>query len=467
MPNTPDMSADEFRKYGREIVEWIGTYLDDVRSYPVLPDHRPGTLREALPSAGPNQGEGMDAILADFSELVIPNVNHWNHPRFHGYFSVSASKPGILAEMLSAALNVNAMLWKSCPAATELEQVTLDWLRQWLDLPVTFTGVIYDTASISSMTAIAAAREKAFPEVRLDGGLRDAIVYTSAHSHSSIEKGAIALGIGQRNVRNIEVDENFRMRVDKLESAIAADRAAGKKPFFVCATVGTTSTSSVDPVPEIAAIAEREKLWLHIDAAYAGPTAMIPEMRPHFAACERADSFMLNPHKWLFTPIDISVLYTRHPDTLRRAFSLVPDYLQTDQDSEVVNYMDYGVQLGRRFRALKLWFVMRYFGREGIVAILREHLRLARLLESWVKDDSRFELAAPVPFSLVCFRLKHSNEATRRLMDAVNSTGKAFLSHTMLNGRYTIRLAIGNIQTTETDIAETWTLVRELAGEAQ
>jgi aromatic-L-amino-acid/L-tryptophan decarboxylase len=458
-----DMSSEEFRRAGHDVVDWIAGYLANVRDYPVVTPNKPGDLIEALPKSGPEAGELMETILADFRNQVVPDITHWNHPRFFAYFSVSASGPGILGEMLAAALNVNGMLWKSCPAVTELEHVTLEWLRQWLGLPEGLFGIIYDTASISTMTAIAAAREAAFPEVRTDGGLCDAIVYTSEQAHSSIEKGAITLGIGQRNVRKIGVDAEFRMRPELLAAAIQDDRRAGRKPFCICATVGTTSTSSIDPVPAIADIAEREKLWLHVDAAYGGSAAIVPEMQHVLAGAERADSVLLNPHKWLFTPIDISVLYTRKPAVLKQAFSLVPEYLRTEEDSHYLNYMDYGVQLGRRFRALKFWFVMRYFGREGMVAILREHLRLAQELARWIKKDARFELAAPVPFSLVCFRLKDSNERNQKLLDDVNQSGKAFLSHTVLNGKFALRFAIGNIKTTQADVAETWALIQRLS----
>ena len=458
-----DMSPEEFRRAGHEVVDWIAAYLENIREYPVVTRHRPGDLIDGLPTSGPESGESMDKILADFREQVVPDLTHWNHPRFFGYFSVSASGPGILGEMLVAALNVNGMLWKSCPAATELEQVTLEWLRQWIGLPEGMFGIIYDTASVSTMHAIAAAREAAFPEVRTNGGLAGAILYTSEQAHSSIEKGAITLGIGQRNVRLIPVDDRFRMRTDLLAAAIDDDRRAGRKPFCICATVGTTSTSSIDPVPAIADIAEREKLWLHVDAAYGGSAAIVPEMQYVLAGAERADSVLLNPHKWLFTPIDISVLYTRKPEILRRAFSLIPEYLRTEEDSRAVNYMDYGFQLGRRFRALKFWFVMRYFGRDGIIAVLREHIRLAQELAGWVQLDPRFELAAPTPFSLVCFRLKESDASNRELLDAVNASGKAFLSHTVLNGKFALRFAIGNVKTTQDDIAETWELIQRLS----
>jgi aromatic-L-amino-acid decarboxylase len=457
------MAPEEFRKAGHQVVDWIADYLANIRDYPVLPRHGPGELAAKLPATAPDTGEPIDRVLADFDKLIIPHVNHWNHPRFHCYFSVSASGTGILAEMLMSTLNINAMLWKSCPAATELEQVTLEWLRDWIGLPPGAFGIIYDTASTSVMHAIAAARESAFPENRTEGGLRDAVCYTSEHAHNSFEKGAIALGIGQRNVRRIATDENFAMHPGLLAQAIAADKQAGKRPFCVCASIGTTSTSAIDPVPAIAGIAEREGLWLHVDAAYAGPAAILPEMSKYFEGWDRADSVVLNPHKWLFTPIDISVLYTRHQQILRRAFSLSAEYLRTAEDSTAINYMDYGVQLGRRFRALKLWFVMRYFGREGVSAILREHLRIARELACWIRQDSRFELMAPVPFSLVCFRLKSSNEANQALLDAINASGCAFLSHTVLNGKLTLRLAIGNVKTTIDDIAGTWAEIQRLA----
>jgi aromatic-L-amino-acid decarboxylase len=455
-----DMPPDEFRRAGHEVVDWIADYLAGIRDYPVMTSHKPGDLVDALPASAPEKGEPIDRILADFREQVVSDVTHWNHPRFHAYFSVSASGPGILGEMLSAALNVNGMLWKSCPATTELEQVTISWLRQWMDLPEDWFGLIYDTASISSFHAIAAAREAAFPEVRSQGGNGNGVVYTSEHSHSSIEKGAIALGVGQKNVRKVGVDGAFRMRPELLEAAIQQDLANGKKPFFVAATVGTTSTTSVDPVPAIADIAERYGLWLHIDAAYGGSACVVPEFRHFLNGAERADSLVTNPHKWMFTPIDISVLYTRRPDILRRAFSLVPEYLKTADDPRAINLMDYGVQLGRRFRALKFWFVLRYFGHEGVCAIIREHIRLAQEFAAWVESDDRFEIAAPHPMSLVCFRLKAGDEANRNLLDRVNASGVAFLSHTVLNGEFVLRLAIGNIKTTQDDLRLTWDVIR-------
>lgn len=457
------MHSDEFRKYGHEIVDWIADYLANTRDYPVLPTVKPGTLIDRLPASGPEQGERMDAILADFRDKVVPAVTHWNHPRFHAYFSVSASGPGILAEMLSAALNMNGMLWKSSPAVTELEQVTLDWLRQWLGLPAGYFGIIYDTASTSTMHAIAAAREMADPEGRRRGGSADLVLYTSEHSHSSVEKGAITLGIGQDNVRRIRTGREFRMLPQDLAEAVAADRAAGKKPFCVVASVGTTSTSSIDPVPAIAEIAETNQLWLHVDGAYGGPAAIVPEYRHILDGVERAHSLVVNPHKWLFTPIDVSVFYTKHPDILRRAFSLVAEYLKTANDDRALNYMDYGMQLGRRFRALKLWFVFRYFGHEGIIEILRSHMQWAKRLADMISEDTNFEVVAPTPLSLICFRFRGTDHQNRELLEAINASGKAFLSHTVLDGRFVLRLAIGNIKTTWADLEETWKLIRGLA----
>ena len=462
---TNDMAPEEFRRAGHEIVDWIADYLANIREYPVLTARKPGDLIDALPAQAPETGEPIERILADFREQVMPSVTHWNHPRFHAYFSVSASGPGILGEMLTAALNVNGMIWKSCPAAVELEQVTMSWLRQWLRLPEEWFGQIYDTASVSSMHAVACAREQAFPEVRTEGGMRGAVAYTSEHSHSSIEKGCIALGVGQNNVRRIGSDADFRMKPEALEAAIRADLAAGLKPFFVTATVGTTSTSSIDPVPAIADIAERYKLWLHVDGAYGGSACVVPEFNHYLRGTERADSLVVNPHKWLFTPIDISTFFTRKPEILRQAFSLIPEYLRTTADPRALNLMDYGVQLGRRFRALKFWFVLRYFGHEGISHILREHVRMAAEFAGWVGGDERFELAAPHPFSLVCFRMKAGDEATKRLHQALDDSREAFLSHTVLNGRYTLRFAIGNIKTTDEDVAATWTLIQRLASE--
>lgn len=457
------MDHEEFRRYGHQVVDWITEYLEDIRQYPVLPDMNPGDLMDRLPAHAPDHGESMDAILEDFQRSIVPAVTHWNHPRFFAYFAISASQPGILAEMLVAALNVNGMFWKSCPALTELEQVTLGWLREWMGLPSDFFGIIYDTASVSTLHAIAAAREMADPESRRRGNVPGLVMYTSEHANSSVEKAGMTLGIGQDNIRKVPVDDAFRMRVDVLREMVTGDQRAGKRPFCIVPTVGTTSTSSIDPVDAAADVAEECGAWLHVDAAYGGAAAVVPEMQSILKGAERAHSLVVNPHKWLFTPFDFSAFYTRKPEILRQAFSLVPEYLRTVEDPRAVNYMDYGVQLGRRFRALKLWFIMRYYGREGIAELIRKHIEYAQRLAGLIRVHPDFEISAPVPFSLVCFRYRGSDEENRALLEAVNASGKAFLSHTALNGRIVLRLAIGNMATQWEDVEETWNLVRQCA----
>jgi len=438
----------------------MADYLAHPERYPVLPRMKPGDLIDALPRCGPERGEPMSAILEDFESKIVPAATHWNHPGFMAYFATSASGPGILGEMLTAALNMNGMLWKTSPAVVELEQVTLDWLRRWMGLPDNLFGIIFDTASTSSMHAIAAAREMAAPEVRTEGDGAGLVLYASEQAHSSIEKGAIAIGIGQKNVSKIPVDAEFRLRPDALAAAIERDLARGLRPFCIVATVGTTSTTSIDPVEAMADIAARHKLWLHVDAAYAGAAAIAPEFQHVLNGCERADSLVTNPHKWLFTPVDISVLYTRRPEILRRAFSLVPAYLRTAEDPRAVNFMDYGVPLGRRFRALKLWFVLRYYGREGVAQIIRNQIAWAQELARQVDADSRFERMAPAPFSVVCFRKKGSDEENKALVERVNASGEVFLSHTVLNGKFCLRLAIGNIGTAREHVQRVWELVK-------
>lgn len=457
------MAPEEFRACGYEVVDWIADYLNHPERFPVLPSVEPGFLSGSLPPAAPEEAEPMARILEDFRSHVVPGITHWNHPGFHAYFAITGSEPGILAESLTAALNVNGMLWKSAPAATELEQVTLRWLLHWLDLPSDWFGILFDTASTSTMHGLAAAREAADPTVREYGGSRDLTVYTSEHAHSSVEKGAIAIGMGQRNVRKIEVDNEFRMRPDRLAEAIERDLREGRRPCCVVPTVGTTSTSSLDPVAEIAEIARRYKLWMHVDGAYGGPAAIVPEYRHLFAGMELADSMVINPHKWMGVPVDCSVFYTRRPDILRRAFSLVPEYLRTAEDGEVVNFMDYGVPLGRRFRSLKLWFVMRAFGREEIANRLREHIEWARELACCIQEHPDFELCAPAPLSLVCFRYRGSDEQNRELLERINACGEMFLSHTVLQGRFVLRFAIGNMRSTRDQIRRAWAEIQRLA----
>ncbi|MGC9947453.1 MAG: pyridoxal-dependent decarboxylase [Bryobacteraceae bacterium] len=454
------MSPEEFRRFAHESVDWVADYLSHPEHYPVLPKMEPGQLVDALPASGPERGEPMERLLEDFRQLIVPAITHWNHPGFMAYFANTAPGPGIVAELLAAALNANAMLWKTSPAATELEQVALGWLRQWMGLPDGWFGIIYDTASTSSMHAIAAAREMADPEARTLGASRGLTLYCSEEAHSSIEKGAIAIGIGQQYVRKIPVDAEFRMRPEALAAAVEADLAAGLRPFCVVATVGTTSTTSTDPVPAIADIAARHGLWLHVDAAYAGSAAIVPEFRHILHGAERADSLVVNPHKWFFTPFDLSAFYTRRPDILRRAFSLVPEYLRTAQDGRAVNFMDYGVPLGRRFRALKLWFVMRYFGHEKLADMIRHQIAWAQELAAAVDADPRFERTAPSPFSVVCFRYKGTDDENRRVLETVNASGEFFLSHTVLRGKYSLHLAIGNMGTTREHVMRAWEMVQ-------
>jgi aromatic-L-amino-acid decarboxylase len=459
----PQMTSETFVAAAQAHCEWIARYFEEIRAFPVVPAIEPGELITRLPDSAPETGEPIDSIFADFRSIVFPALTLWNHPRFFAYFSVSSTPPSILAELLAAAVNVNAMLWKSSPAATELEQVTLGWLRQWLQLDESLFGIIYDTASVGVLQAIGAAREFADPECRTRGMRPGLVIYISEHTHSSSVKAAITLGFGRENVRKIPVDERFRMRPDLLRRAIEADIADGKRPCCIVASVGSTSTAAIDPVQEIAEIAERYGAWLHVDAAYGGAAAVIPEMRHVLDGAGRAHSIILNPHKWLYVSIDCSVLYTRIPEIFRRASALGAEYLRTPEDDRVVNYNDYGVQLGRRFRALKLWYVFRYYGRQGVIALLREALRLAQVLKSLIESDENFELCAPVSFSLVCFRYRGSNEANQQLLAEINASGKAFLSHTVLNGRFVLRFAIGNFQTTEEDVRETWKLICRIA----
>jgi aromatic-L-amino-acid decarboxylase len=473
---TGDLSREQLISKGRETLDWIADYLEHPEKYPVLSTSKPGDITSSLPSSPPENAESLDAIFADFESKIIPGITHWNNPAFFGYFATSSSVPGILAEMLVATLDVKAMLWKTSPAATELEQVVMDWLRQMLGLQSGWFGITTDTASISSMLALAAARE-ARPELQIrERGMAGRAdlprlrVYCSPHAHSSVDKAALALGLGLENVVKISDDDEFRMRPDALAAAIAADRAAGFLPLACVATVGTTSMTSIDPVSAIAAICKREQVWLHVDGAYGGVLAIAPEYRHILDGIEDADSLVVNPHKWLFTPFDCSAFFIKQPGVLKRAFSLVPEYLVTREQDDVVNYMDYGVQLGRRFRALKLWMIIRAFGVNGLAERLRAHCELAQRFADWVRADADWELLAPVPFSLVCFRYAPKGKSDAELdarneaiMHAVNSGGDVFLSHTKLRGRFTLRLAIGNIRTEERHVALAWRRLKEAA----
>jgi aromatic-L-amino-acid decarboxylase len=467
------MPVEDFRRFGHQVVDWIADYWAHPERHAVHANVRPGALADSLPGRGPDQGEPMERILEDFERQILPHVSHWNHPGFLAYFPSSGSAPGVLAETLAAALNNVGLLWKTSPALAELEQVTLRWLADWMGLPAGWFGMIHTTASEASLHAVIAAREAARQAAAKAGKLFELsrmVIYASEQAHSSIEKTTLALGLGRDACRKIAVDAEFRQRPEALESAIQNDLEAGLCPVCVVATIGTTSTASVDPVEPIARIAERHGLWLHVDAAYAGAAALLPEMRHHFAGCERADSFLANPHKWLFTPMDISAFYTRRPEVLRAAFSLVPEYLRSTEDPRAVNLMEYSIPLGRRFRALKLWFVLRYFGRQGLAGLLRGHIGAAREFARRIDDHPDFERVAPALFSLVCFRYRPPGVDTSRLdglneklLNAINASGEFFLSHTKLNDRFVIRMAAGNIHTTAQHVDRLWELLLQTA----
>ena len=469
------MTDPPFRERFARVAAWIDDFLGETRRYRVLSNAQPGDLIAALPAAPPTEGESFDAIFADFERFIVPGLTHWNHPRFFAYFSISSTPVAVLAEALAATLDVNAMVWRTSPAATELEDVTLGWLRGMLGLPDAFHGIIYDTASISGFTALAAARESLGLEIR-DRGMagRDLPllrVYVTEHTHSHVEKAAIALGIGRENVVKIPVDGAFRMRPDALAAAIDDDLARGRRPMCIAATVGTTSTTSSDPVEAIGPIARERGVWLHVDASYAGPAAILPEFRYLLDPAHAADSIVVNPHKWLFIPIDLSVLYIKDTELLRRTFSLVADYLLTPE-TNVRNYMDYGLQLGRRFRALKLWFAIREYGVRGLQERLREHIALAQAFASWVEREPEWQIAAPHPLSVVCYRYAPAGLDDERIdalndaiLSAVNADGRIMISATKLHGRTVLRLAIGNERTTRADVELAWDILRSTAAE--
>ncbi|MEG8948026.1 pyridoxal phosphate-dependent decarboxylase family protein [Rosettibacter firmus] len=468
--NLCDMPAEEFKDAGFKLIEWSANYLNNIEKLPVLPDIKPGDIKLKLPTEPPENGEKFDEIISDIDKIILPGITHWQHPNFMAYFASTASGPGILADIVSSTFNSNGMVWKSSPALTELEQTVLEWYRKILNLSEEFKGIIYDTASVSSLHGIAAARENLNLNIRNKGmtGIPKLRLYCSEQAHSSIDKAAITLGIGLEGIKKIPVDSDFQLIPAELEKAIEDDIKNGILPFCVVATIGTTSTTSVDPVDKIAEICKKYNLWLHVDAAYAGVTAMLPEMKDYFIGINEADSIVTNPHKWLFVPIDLSVFYTKKPEVLKRAFSLVPEYLKTNEDSLVDNLMDYGIQLGRRFRALKLWFVIRYFGVNGLKERIREHIRLAKLFASWIDEHPMFERLAPTHFSTVCFRAKIDgmnedslNNLNEKLINEINSTGKLFLTHTKLNNKFTLRLVVSGIRQEERHVKQAWDLINK------
>jgi aromatic-L-amino-acid/L-tryptophan decarboxylase len=487
-----DTPPDEFRKQLHELADWIADFREHIDQLRVAPNDKPGAIRAQLPKRAPEEGEPFEKILSDVDHIIVPGMVHWSHPMFLGYFGWTTTAPGLLGEILTAPLNVNAMTWRTCPAATELETVVIDWLRQWVGLSDEFEGVIYDTASVGIMHALAVAREEAAPATRTLGlthrNLPRLRIYTSDQAHSSAEKAAIALGLGEENVIRIPTDDQFRMDLNSLGQSIAEDRQNGLQPMAVVATVGTTSTASVDPVRDIGNLCREAKIWLHIDAAYGGGFAMLPEYEWMRKGWEVADSIVINPHKTVFVPLDFSVLYVRDLARLRRVFSLVPEYLRGDTVEAEKNYMDYGIQLGRRFRALKAWIIWRSLGRAGVVARLREQIRLANLLADWIKKYDRFELSAQPSMGVVCFRFIGDEAPSPRaasaargragsidsidkinsdIVERINASGRAYLTQTKLRGRTVMRIGLGNVLTTEEHLRKGWEIIQETAEAAR
>jgi aromatic-L-amino-acid decarboxylase len=466
------MSPDDFRRHGHAVIDWIADYYSRIESFPVLSRVQPGQVRASLPPNAPSRGEEFDAILRDVQELIVPGITHWQSPNFYAYFPCNASGPAILGDLLSSGLGVQGMLWATSPACTELETLVLDWLVPMLGLPGKFLstatggGVIQDTASSSSLCALLAGRERATQYVSNAKGCNGKLVaYCSTQTHSSVEKAAKVAGLGAENLRAIAVDQNFAMRPDELSRQIAQDKAAGRIPCFVCATVGTTSSNATDPVPEIARICREHGIWLHVDAAMSGTAALCPEFRHIHQGVEFADSYCFNPHKWMFTNFDCDVFYIADRKALIQTLSVLPEYLrnQATESGAVIDYRDWHIPLGRRFRALKLWFVIRHYGIDGLQYHVRQHVALAQQFAEWVKQDERFELTAPVPLNLVCFRLKAGDAANQALLDRLNRSGELYLTHTKLNDRFTLRLSVGQTNTQEQHVKKAWEQIRKAA----
>ncbi len=468
------MTPDEFRRHGRTVVDWIADYYEQIEDYPVLSQSRPGEVRDKLPASPPVAPEPLENVLRDLEDVILPGVTHWQSPNFFAFFPANASGPAILGELLSAGLGVQGMLWATAPACTELETHVLDWLVDMLALPGRFKsstdggGVIQDTASSSSLCALLAAREwktgLRSNETGCDGKL---VAYTSKHAHSSIEKAVKIAGIGSRNLRLVEVDDSFAMSPVALRAAIEADRKAGLLPFFVCATIGTTSSQALDPLPAIGDLCRRENLWLHVDAAMSGTAALCPEFRFIHEGLELAESYCFNPHKWMFTNFDCDCFYVAHRKRLIDALSILPEYLrnQATASGAVIDYRDWHIPLGRRFRALKLWMVIRHYGVEGLQYHVRRHVNLAMEFASWVRDDDRFEMAAPAPLNLVTFRHRGGDDINAKLMDRLNRSGKLYLTQTRLNDKLTLRFSIGQTNTEPRHVEAAWKLIQQVAGE--
>ncbi|MBC8358031.1 MAG: aspartate aminotransferase family protein [Candidatus Aminicenantes bacterium] len=466
------MEKETFRKFGYRFIDWVADYMDELEKLPVLSQVKPGEIRSKLPQNPPIQAETMEKLFLDFKKIILPGITHWQHPSWFAYFPANNSPPSILAELLTAGLGAQCMIWQTSPAAAELEEVVLEWLRQMLGLPEGMEGVIQDTASTATLVALLTAREKATNfEANQKGLKKTLVVYASEETHSSIEKGVKIAGYGRENLCYIPTDDSFAMVPSKLEEAVKRDKKRGLKPACVVATLGTTSSTAIDPLAAIGKICRSQNIWLHVDAAFAGTAAILPEKKWMLEGAENMDSFVFNPHKWMLTNFDCSAYFVKDPGMLIRTFEIHPEYLKTGQDSQVKNFRDWGVQLGRRFRALKLWFVIRSYGVEGLQKIVREHIRLAQMFKEWVKKHEAFELMAPVELSLVCFRLNDGRneealeDLNRRLLESLNQTGKVFLTHTTLKGKYVLRMAIASRTTEEFYVQEAWKLITKKAAE--
>ncbi|HIC85038.1 MAG TPA: aspartate aminotransferase family protein [Desulfobacterales bacterium] len=465
------MDKDKFREFGYKFVDWVVDYLASVEKLPVVPRVIPGHIKSQIPETPPEQGEPMDKLFEDFKEIIVPGMTHWQHPCWFAYFPANNSPPSVLAELLTAGLGAQCMIWQTSPAAAELEEVVMGWLRKMLGLPEGMEGCIHDTASTATLCALLCAREKATGFECNEKGLKAPLlrVYASEEAHSSIEKDVKIAGFGRQNLRYIPTDQEFSMIPIELEKAIKSDMDAGFKPACVVATIGTTSSTAIDPIKEIGEICSQYNVWFHVDAAFAGTAAILPEKRYILEGAEYMDSFVFNPHKWMLTNFDCSAYFVKDPGTLIQTFEIHPEYLKTGVDRRVKNFRDWGIQLGRRFRALKLWFVIRSYGVEGIRAFLREQIRLADMFSRWVEDHDRFELLAPVPFSLVCFRYNDGrsedelNRVNERLLNEINETGEVFLTHTTLKGKYTLRMAIGQRCTKERHVRKAWDIILDKA----
>jgi aromatic-L-amino-acid decarboxylase len=466
------MKNEDFRRAGHQFVDWIADYFENVEKYPICSRVEPGDIRALVPAVPPARGEAMEAIFRDFETLLLPGITHWQHPGWFAYFPANNSPASVLGELLTAGLGAQCMVWQTSPAAAELEEVVLDWLRQMIGLPAGFSGVIQDTASTATLCALLTARERATGFEANESGCKPPLtVYASEEAHSSVDKAVKIAGFGKKNLRRIPTDGRFALVPEKLEEILARDKEAGLIPACVVATVGTTSSGAIDPLRPIGEICRRHGVWLHVDAAWAGTAALLPEKRWILDGAELADSLVFNPHKWMLTNFDCSAYFVRDPGALVRTFEVQAEYLKTGVDAKVKNYRDWGIQLGRRFRALKLWFVVRSYGVEGLQAMVREHIRLAGLVRDWIEADPRFELLAPVELGLVCFRLNDGRDEdalyvlNRRLIERVNAAGQVYLSHTTLRGRYTIRLVVGQRTTEERHVRNAWDIISAKAEE--